>query len=225
MTKIVNCKACGQQIANSAKTCPHCGAKNKKPVGCLVIVGLLLIFVFIGIPNGEDTPIPTETPISNNTPATTPASKPASEDDKATFGEKNALRSANHYLQTMPFSYSGLVKQLEYEGYTTDEATYGADNCGANWNDQALRSAKHYLDTTAFSYAGLVHQLEYEGYTNEEAIYGVDRCGADWNEQAAKSAKHYLDSMPFSRNSLIKQLEYEGFTHEQAIYGVEQNGY
>lgn len=26
------CKACGQEIAKSAKCCPHCGAKNKKPI-------------------------------------------------------------------------------------------------------------------------------------------------------------------------------------------------
>ena len=26
------CKTCGEEIAVSAKTCPHCGAKNKKPI-------------------------------------------------------------------------------------------------------------------------------------------------------------------------------------------------
>ena len=26
------CKACGQEIAKNAKNCPHCGAKNKKPI-------------------------------------------------------------------------------------------------------------------------------------------------------------------------------------------------
>ena len=29
--KMTTCKACGQEIAKSAKVCPHCGAKNKKP--------------------------------------------------------------------------------------------------------------------------------------------------------------------------------------------------
>lgn len=32
MEKLTNCKACGQEIAKSAKKCPHCGAKNKKPI-------------------------------------------------------------------------------------------------------------------------------------------------------------------------------------------------
>lgn len=30
--KMCTCKACGQEIAKSAKNCPHCGAKNKKPI-------------------------------------------------------------------------------------------------------------------------------------------------------------------------------------------------
>lgn len=30
--KMTTCKACGQEIAQSAKACPHCGAKNKKPI-------------------------------------------------------------------------------------------------------------------------------------------------------------------------------------------------
>lgn len=30
MAKLVKCKTCGAQIAKSARTCPHCGAKRKK---------------------------------------------------------------------------------------------------------------------------------------------------------------------------------------------------
>ncbi|MBP3633275.1 MAG: DUF4352 domain-containing protein [Oscillospiraceae bacterium] len=30
--KLISCKACGAEIASSAKSCPHCGAKNKKPI-------------------------------------------------------------------------------------------------------------------------------------------------------------------------------------------------
>lgn len=30
--KLIACKSCGQEIAASAKSCPHCGAKNKKPI-------------------------------------------------------------------------------------------------------------------------------------------------------------------------------------------------
>lgn len=139
-----------------------------------------------------------------------------------TPGEQNALASAKRYINYSPFSYSGLIDQLKYEGFTDSEAAYGADNCGADWYEQALKSAEKYLNYSAFSYSGLIEQLEYEGYTEEEASYGVDNCGADWNEQAAKKAQQYLDYSSFSRSGLIDQLEYEGFTPDQAEYGVSQ---
>lgn len=58
---------------------------------------------------------------------------------KATMGETNALNKAKDYLSIMAFSYSGLINQLEYEGYSASEATYGADHCGADWNEQAAK--------------------------------------------------------------------------------------
>ena len=30
--KLTTCKACGQEISQNAKACPHCGAKNKMPI-------------------------------------------------------------------------------------------------------------------------------------------------------------------------------------------------
>lgn len=144
---------------------------------------------------------------------------------KPTTGEPNALRSAKDYLKYMPFSYSGLIGQLEYEGFTTEEATYAADNCGADWYEQAEKSAASYLKYSAFSYTGLIDQLEYEGFTSDQATQAADNCGADWFEQAVKCAESYLKYSSFSRDELIGQLEYEGFTHEQAVYGAEENGY
>ena len=92
-----------------------------------------------------------------------------------TVGEKNALKTAKQYLEYTPFSYEGLVKQLEYEGYTHSQAVYGADHCGANWKQEAVAMAKRYLEVSSFSYQGLIDQLEYEGFTHEQAVYGADR--------------------------------------------------
>lgn len=94
-----------------------------------------------------------------------------------TTGQKNALSSAKSYLSFMAFSYSGLIKQLEFEGYSQEEATYAADNCGANWNEQATTCAKSYLNTMAFSRQGLIDQLIYEGFSQEQAEYGVTQAG------------------------------------------------
>lgn len=95
----------------------------------------------------------------------------------ATLGEKNALNSAKDYLSVMAFSKQGLIEQLEYEGYSEKEAQYGADNCGANWNEQASKMAKQYLDMMSFSKSGLIEQLKYEGFTTSQAEYGAKAVG------------------------------------------------
>lgn len=141
-----------------------------------------------------------------------------------TTGQRNALECAKRYLDVMPFSYNGLIDQLEYEKFSHEDAVYAADHCGADWYEQAEKYAINYLNSMPFSYSGLIDQLEYSGFTNDEATYGADHCEADWFEQAVKAAKKYLDFMSFSRDGLIEQLEYEGYTHEQAVYGVEANG-
>lgn len=46
--KMVKCGACQAEIAASAKTCPKCGAKNKKKRGCLQY-GIGGVCLFIGI--------------------------------------------------------------------------------------------------------------------------------------------------------------------------------
>ncbi len=56
--------------------------------------------------------------------------KPEEKIESTTLGERNALRAAKHYLDTMPFSRSDLIKQLEFEGYTSEQAEYGASVVG-----------------------------------------------------------------------------------------------
>ena len=86
-----------------------------------------------------------------------------------TRGEQNALNRANDYLEFMSFSRSGLIDQLEFEGYTTSEAEYAVDNCGADWDEQAVLKAEEYLDFMSFSRSGLIDQLEFEGFTYDQA--------------------------------------------------------
>lgn len=50
--------------------------------------------------------------------------------DKTTMGEKNAALKAKSYLRSMAFSQKGLIDQLEYEGFTNEQAVYGAHAAG-----------------------------------------------------------------------------------------------
>ena len=169
-------------------------------------------------------PSTTKKPISANSPTEPRTEKTASESNE-TLGQQNVLKSAKSYIGYSAFSYLDLVEQLEYEGYSHEEAVYGADNCGADWNDEALESAMSYIGYSAFSYVDLVERLEYEQFTHEQAVYGADNCGADWFQEAAECAESYIKYSSFSREELLDQLLYDGFTQEQAEYGVQSVGY
>jgi SOS response regulatory protein OraA/RecX len=94
-----------------------------------------------------------------------------------TGGQRNAVRSANSYLEYTSFSRQGLIEQLEYEDYSTEDATFAVDYVAPDWNEQAAKSAESYLEYTSFSRQGLIDQLVYEGFTYEQAQYGVDQTG------------------------------------------------
>lgn len=94
-----------------------------------------------------------------------------------TVAQENAVRSASNYLDFTAFSRSGLIGQLEFEGYSTEDATVAVDSLDVDYDQQAAKAAKNYLDFTGFSRQGLIDQLVFEGYTQEQATYGVDQTG------------------------------------------------
>lgn len=105
----------------------------------------------------------------------TPA--PADPYPNETVSQRNARRMASNYLTTMPFSRSGLIAQLEYEGFSAADATYAVTILSPDWNQQAAAKARQYLDLMPFSRSGLIAQLRYEGFTQDEAVYGVNSVG------------------------------------------------
>ncbi len=94
---------------------------------------------------------------------------------KITAAMENAIDAAASYLDYTAFSRSGLIEQLEYEDYKTEDATFAVDYLKVDWNQQAFKSAKSYLDYTSFSLQGLIDQLVYEGFTYEQATYGANK--------------------------------------------------
>lgn len=101
----------------------------------------------------------------------------ATEKPKLTVGQENAASKALDYLDYTAFSRSGLIKQLEFEGFTTDEATFGVDYIDADWNAQAEAKAQDYMDYSSFSKQGLIDQLIFEGFSKEQAEIGAAAVG------------------------------------------------
>ena len=94
-----------------------------------------------------------------------------------TKSQQNACKAAQSYLKSQSFSYSGLIKQLEFEKYSNEDATFAVDHCGADWNEQAAKTAQSYLKTMSFSRGELIDQLVFEGFSTEQAEYGVNSVG------------------------------------------------
>jgi len=91
--------------------------------------------------------------------------------------QRNARAKAADYLDYSAFSRSGLIDQLEFEGFSTSDATYGVDALNVDWNVQAAKKAADYLDYSPFSRSGLIDQLLFEGFTRSQAEYGVSTTG------------------------------------------------
>lgn len=81
--KITNCRSCGAEIAKSAVTCPHCGARNKrKHVLLWVVLGVLALIIIGAAGSGGSEPAPAAA-------SSTSAAAPKSESKapvKKTFG-------------------------------------------------------------------------------------------------------------------------------------------
>jgi hypothetical protein len=194
------CTECGaSQNSDQAKqntSAQPLPTQPKKKKGCLIsaiaVFSVLILIIIIASLGGKDKaskPVaasaspsqaatasasPSQKATNNNTSTVSPATKSTA---NATVGQKNALKKAKSYIAYAAFSYQGLIGQLEYDDFSQEDATYGADNCGADWNEQAEKKAKSYLDYSAFSRESLIEQLEYDGFTHEQATHGAEANG------------------------------------------------
>ena len=105
----------------------------------------------------------------------------AKQKPEITVGQKNALKSAQSYLDTSGFSKARLIQQLSSsagDGFSKADATFAANHVGADWNEEAVESAQRYLDLQSFSKAALIQLLSSSAgdqYTPAQARYAVSK--------------------------------------------------
>ena len=83
--ELKKCKVCGEDVANNAKACPHCGAKQKKKRPILIgILAFVVLIVIIATAGGDDEP----KKVGDTTPAQSTESSTAKteEESKESFG-------------------------------------------------------------------------------------------------------------------------------------------
>jgi colicin import membrane protein len=180
--------------------------------------------------NGEAIEADPDAGDRNPEPSGVESTKNDSPASSETSDQRNARESAESYLRFSAFSRTGLIEQLEYEGYSFEDASYAVDAVEVDWFEQAVKSADSYLEYSSFSRDGLLDQLLYEGFTQAEAAFGVGEAYGDEENSsgmsadqanAIGSAESYLRYSAFSRTGLIAQLEYEGFTSSDSVYAVD----
>jgi hypothetical protein len=142
----------------------------------LAVAGLMIALAACGsTADTSSEPLTAQAPTTAGAPTTAAPTTTAA--PEMTPGQANALKKAESYLSFSAFSRAGLIKQLEFEGFSNADATYAIDTMNPDWNEQAVEKAKSYLETSSFSRSGLIQQLEYEGFTPAEAEHGVNATG------------------------------------------------
>ena len=147
---------------------------NKKVKNVGIIFGVI-VGIAVGCSNTENTTT------SEVTPSNQKIEESKEVEDNVPMEYKQALKSAQNYIDVMAFSKQGLYDQLtsEYaDKYSDEAAQYAIDNVKADYKEEAVEAAKNYLDTMSFSKEGLKDQLtsQYaDKYTEEEAKYEIDK--------------------------------------------------
>ncbi len=162
--KLILCKSCDAEIAASAKTCPHCGAKNKKPFYKKAWFWVLVVFLLIGMAGGdEEATEPTSAtatesiaetipkitlPIETTTVTTTPAEIPTEDptipteennqvsvDVVASLIEANAAQNFTHY--DLSYDETGITLSVWEDGLSAGAAlaSSGASEYLTLWNE------------------------------------------------------------------------------------------
>ncbi len=157
----------------------------KKRWGIAVIV--LGVLAVIGAMS-DDSPTATQTAATTqsptlSTPPTSPTAPapstpaPSAPTSRLSGEQRNAVRAAENYLSVMAFSRSGLIEQLQFEGYSRNDATVAVDEVDPDWRQQAAASAREYLSVMPFSRSALIDQLVFDGFSRAEAEFGVASIG------------------------------------------------
>lgn len=138
MSKMKKCKVCSKEIASNAKSCPECGAKNKKAIykrPWFIVLAIIIILGTVGESSYEDSTVANnktiseveqnqDKEISNNQGEEKDVLVKENEEKVEEKEEKveevpkeykSALRKAKVYSDTMSMSKEGLYDQLTSE--------------------------------------------------------------------------------------------------------------
>ena len=160
---------------------------------------------------------------------------------------EEAVEAVKETLKEIPMSRAGMIEfltdkdVLEDEVFTKEEAIYGVDYAGVNWDDQAVLATTLYLleedaeTPTGISRALLKEMLKEDLYTDSNIDHALSIVDKDypensnfWKQSALISAQIIADAgkedsdVSFTRDDIKNALiDYLLFTEAQAAYGAQ----
>ena len=111
--KMTTCKTCGKEMAKNAKVCPHCGAKNKKPIFTRpwFIAIVVIIIIIAAITSG-----------GKKNSKTTVSGKPDSTNSSA---ENSTSESTTALIEYTSYTVDDLMAQLNDNALKASDAHKG----------------------------------------------------------------------------------------------------
>lgn len=180
--KMIECKSCGQQIAKSAKSCPHCGAKKR---GHPILIGVLVFFILAGIVGamgGNEEPKKVDNSATNQVEVNTVAkeeTKAAEKPEKNEFGvgETAELKGVSVTMVSVTESTGSQFNQpTEGNVFVICEFEI-ANNSNSEINVSSMMSFEAYCDdyTCTLSFGALLEK------GNKNQLDGTVAAGKKFN--------------------------------------------
>ena len=193
-SKITTCKTCGTEIAANAKTCPKCGAKNKKPIykrPWFIVLMVLLVLGIIGS-IGKD----------SSSQESAPGSQPTSAASSATVSEETNKEETSEQEESVP--------DISYTAYTVSQLMDDLDS-------NALKAAETYKDQYV-ELTGRLNVIDSSGkyisivpVDEEFAIIGV-QCYIQTEEQKTTVTEMSMDDTVVVRGKITSVGEVMGYS-------------
>ena len=133
MSKFIKCNSCGKEVDNTAKNCPGCGAKIKKPIYKKIWFWVIIVILVVGIASSGNSESSknssSENSSSNNNKKTTTK-------DESLVLEEGHTGSADEY--GISYNIEGYVKNNSDKEYSYVQIEFTAYDAEGNVLDSCL---------------------------------------------------------------------------------------
>lgn len=162
---LMHCKVCGEEMAVSAKACPHCGAKNKKPPIWLFAVAVFFFIAALGVAGSNASGGANGTVSNGNNAfsgncgitATAQMGKSIIGYPMLTVNIKNTTNKEIAAIRFYAVPYDVYGEEVtgifaQHNLYTDDAiAAGGSDSCEWQFIEQEVKTVKLYVYSVYFS--------------------------------------------------------------------------